>query len=228
MALESATTIAGLISSNPTASDPISQGDDHIALIKTVLKTVFPGAGGTGFSVPLSATEAELNFVHGVTSAIQTQLNNEALARAAIIPAGTKVAFYQATPPVGWTATAIQHDSMMRVVTSGGTGVLAGGYSGAGSGHSPIINSIVAAHTHTATSTSTVTDHGHVHTSYAAVLNASGDPNGGDPSGVGSSYFNTTSAVTGITVATSTTLSAQTNSGNWQPKYMNFCVGKKS
>jgi hypothetical protein len=75
MALESTTNIAGLISTNPTISDPISQGDDHIILIKSVLKTTFPGVGGSGFAIPLTATEAELNFVHGVTSAIQTQLN---------------------------------------------------------------------------------------------------------------------------------------------------------
>lgn len=75
MALESATSIAGLISSNPTSGDPVSQGDDHIVLIKSVLKNVFPGVGGSGFAIPLTATEAELNFVHGVTSAIQTQIN---------------------------------------------------------------------------------------------------------------------------------------------------------
>jgi microcystin-dependent protein len=59
------------------------------------------------------------------------------------------------------------------------------------------------AHLHSATST--VTDPGHIHTAYSMLLNANSDPNGGDPVGVGSSYFNTTSAVTGITVATSTT-----------------------
>jgi microcystin-dependent protein len=66
------------------------------------------------------------------------------------------------------------------------------------------------AHLHAATSSSVVTDPGHIHTSYAAVLNANSDPNGGDPTGVGSSYFNTTSSITGITVATNTTT---TNTG---------------
>jgi len=44
MALESATYIDGLVTSNPTGSDNISQGDEHIRLIKTVLKNTFPNA----------------------------------------------------------------------------------------------------------------------------------------------------------------------------------------
>lgn len=37
MALESATVIDELVATNPTAGDPVSQGDDHIRLIKSVL-----------------------------------------------------------------------------------------------------------------------------------------------------------------------------------------------
>jgi hypothetical protein len=76
MSLESTTTIAGLVAANPAATDPFHQGDDHLRLVKTVLKTTFPGSGGTGFSKPITATEDELNFVHNVTSAIQTQINS--------------------------------------------------------------------------------------------------------------------------------------------------------
>ena len=42
MALESATYVDGLVITNPTGSDSISQGDDHIRLIKTVLKNSLP------------------------------------------------------------------------------------------------------------------------------------------------------------------------------------------
>ena len=42
MALESASYIDGLVTTNPTGSDSISQGDDHIRLIKTVLKNSLP------------------------------------------------------------------------------------------------------------------------------------------------------------------------------------------
>lgn len=42
MALESASFVSGLVSTNPTGSDSISQGDDHLRLIKTVTKATFP------------------------------------------------------------------------------------------------------------------------------------------------------------------------------------------
>jgi len=75
MGLETTTTIAGLVATNPVSGDPLGQADDHLRLIKSVIKTIFPGTSGSGFSIPITATEAELNYVHGVTSAIQTQLN---------------------------------------------------------------------------------------------------------------------------------------------------------
>ena len=42
MALESTTKISGLVDTNPTATDVVSQGDNHLRLIKKVLKTSFP------------------------------------------------------------------------------------------------------------------------------------------------------------------------------------------
>jgi len=44
MALESATYISGLVDTNPSGSDSISQGDDHLRLIKSVLKSTLPNA----------------------------------------------------------------------------------------------------------------------------------------------------------------------------------------
>jgi heme O synthase-like polyprenyltransferase len=70
MALETATFINGLVVTNPTATDPKSQGDDHLRLIKSVIKNTFTAITGA-----IVATHTELNFVQGVTSAIQTQLN---------------------------------------------------------------------------------------------------------------------------------------------------------
>lgn len=43
MGLESATYIGDLITTNPTSADFRSQGDDHLRLLKTVLKNSFPG-----------------------------------------------------------------------------------------------------------------------------------------------------------------------------------------
>jgi hypothetical protein len=44
MGLEAATYIADLVTTNPPGTDKKNQGDDHIRLIKTVLKNTFPNA----------------------------------------------------------------------------------------------------------------------------------------------------------------------------------------
>jgi len=44
MSLESATYISGLVDTNPTGSDSISQGDDHLRLIKKVVQDSLPDA----------------------------------------------------------------------------------------------------------------------------------------------------------------------------------------
>jgi hypothetical protein len=94
MGLEAGTSIAALNSSWPLGADVKSQGDDHIRLIKAALKTTFPGAAAAGFVTPITATEAELNRVSGVTSAIQTQIDTKAAKGAntditSLAPSGT-------------------------------------------------------------------------------------------------------------------------------------------
>lgn len=44
MALETGTYISDLVTTNPTAGDPVSQADDHIRLLKTVLQNSVPYA----------------------------------------------------------------------------------------------------------------------------------------------------------------------------------------
>ena len=65
MALESGTYISQLNSSNPTTSDDVAEGDDHLRLIKAVLKNQFSGLSGT---TAISSSEAELNIMDGVTA----------------------------------------------------------------------------------------------------------------------------------------------------------------
>ena len=45
MALEAAQFISNLVATNPDPSDPVSEGDNHLQLIKRVLKNTFPTAG---------------------------------------------------------------------------------------------------------------------------------------------------------------------------------------
>lgn len=70
MGLESATYINSLDANNPTGSDTKAAGDDHLRLIKSTIKATFPNATGA-----ITATQTELNFMVGVTSLVQTQLN---------------------------------------------------------------------------------------------------------------------------------------------------------
>lgn len=69
--LETATYISDLNSSNPAAGDAKSQGDDHLRLLKSTIKATFPNVAGA-----VTPTHTELNYVDGVTSAIQTQINS--------------------------------------------------------------------------------------------------------------------------------------------------------
>lgn len=63
MALESTTYIDGLVATNPTGTDPRSQGDDHIRLVKSAVKATFPNLTGA-----VTATHTELNLIDGVTA----------------------------------------------------------------------------------------------------------------------------------------------------------------
>jgi hypothetical protein len=48
------------------ATDPKSQGDDHIRLIKSVLKNTFPN-----INAAVNATDEQMNFLVGVTALIE-------------------------------------------------------------------------------------------------------------------------------------------------------------
>ena len=99
MTVESATYISQLDTTLPTAADLISEGDDHIRLTKTVLKTQFPNFGTNA----VTASAAELNYSVGVTSAIQPQLNTKANSASptftgtVVLPANTSIGTVTAT-----------------------------------------------------------------------------------------------------------------------------------
>lgn len=70
MALETGNYITDLVITNPTGGDPKSQGDDHLRLVKKTVKQTFPN-----INAPVTVTPTELNYLTGVTSNIQAQLN---------------------------------------------------------------------------------------------------------------------------------------------------------
>jgi hypothetical protein len=73
MPIESANYIGQLDEANPPSGDPFQEGDDQIRLIKKAVRQSFPNVTNA-----VTATHTELNFVAGVSSAIQTQINNRA------------------------------------------------------------------------------------------------------------------------------------------------------
>lgn len=109
MALETGSYISALVSTNPTASDPKSQGDDHLRFVKAKILETFPSVTGA-----VTPTHTELNFVDGVTSAIQAQLDAKApiasptFTGTVTIPSGASIAGFAplASPTFTGTVTA--------------------------------------------------------------------------------------------------------------------------
>ncbi len=62
MALETASYINQLVPANPSGADRVHQGDDHIRMLKAVLKNTFPNLTG-----PVTLTQAQLNGVYSLT-----------------------------------------------------------------------------------------------------------------------------------------------------------------
>ncbi len=70
MALETASYVANLVSTNPDGGDQRSTADDHIRLIKASLKRTFPLLDS---AVSLSA--AQVHFVGDLSASVQLQIN---------------------------------------------------------------------------------------------------------------------------------------------------------
>jgi len=63
MALETGTYISDLVATNPAVTDPKSQGDDHLRLVKSTVKATFPNITG-----PVTASHTELSYMAGATT----------------------------------------------------------------------------------------------------------------------------------------------------------------
>lgn len=151
----------------PAGSDLLSQGDDKIREFKTAVRealragevagddiegveAIFPGASpstapvyryrGLKDTTANRPSSGQYGLYFDTTRNVLQRDNGSTWDDVAtVIPSGTKMVFYQASAPVGWTAVAI-NDKFLRVVTSGGTGGSTGGTMAA---------STDLAHTHT-------------------------------------------------------------------------------
>jgi hypothetical protein len=215
MGLETGSTISSFITSNPTSSDPVNQGDDHLRLIKSVLKAQFPGAAGNGFATAITATEAEINALHGLTNFY--------------FASGTRMPFAQAAAPTGWTQdiTDNANNRMLRVVNTAGNGV--------GGSDDPSVNSTtMVAHTHTFTGSAlaahTHSDAGHQHSIETRNTLTQGGPNATN------AWFNVNASATGVGYANIQASSAGTPAGSnsttsgvsWTPRYIDMIICSKN
>jgi hypothetical protein len=105
MGLESASYLDGLVTTNPVAGDGVAQGDDHIRLIKAVLKASFPG---------ITAAHTFSAFGKSMIEAADA-----AAARVVLppFPSGTVMLFAQTAAPTGWTKSTTHNDKALRVVS---------------------------------------------------------------------------------------------------------------
>ena len=68
MALESSTYINGLVANNPTSTDNISEGDNHIRLLKSTIKATFPNIAGAVSSTH-TAIDSAVTAANAATNA---------------------------------------------------------------------------------------------------------------------------------------------------------------
>ena len=185
MALETAQYISGLVQTNPTSTDTVSQADDHIRLIKKVLKDTFPNING-----PVTATPSQLN------SAVPTGFIG--------MWSGSL-----ATVPTGWglcDGTSGRPDLRDRFIVGAGSTYAVGATGGANS--VSLVEANIPSHSHTFSGSGlasaagahshTITDPGHSH-NYQSQTTPFIAGTGGSYS-LSATTSSTGSAITGISI----------------------------
>lgn len=223
MPLEISDTIEGLDSSWPLSGDPTDEGDNHIRLVKHVLKAQFPGSAGDGYSEAILALEDDLNNCTGSTGNFQEQIDalEERLDTTLPAPAGTELVFYQATPPAGWTQDTTKNNFMVRTVSGSG--------GGSGGSDSPIFNNKVPSHYHNLTGTAQ-TAGGHSHTMQGS-WESWGYPQTWGVHGLTEGTLSTNAAGDHTHSVTGTTQTPIGTGGgvvgNWEPQYIDVIIAVK-
>ena len=97
MALETGTYISDLVSANPPGTDAISQGDDHIRLLKSTIQASFPSTLTSAAIPNISGNANKLLAINSAGTQTEWQANNS-------IPSGCIVMWSGAISaiPTGW------------------------------------------------------------------------------------------------------------------------------
>lgn len=118
MALETGTYVQDLVTTNPTTNDPVSQGDDHLRLIKALLDATFPNASKAFYFPTTSASKVSGDSPVTVAATDENVLFRANATGGAItfnLPAA-------ATAGSGFTVGFVKTDSSSNAVTLDGNG----------------------------------------------------------------------------------------------------------
>lgn len=235
MGLETGSFISDLVQTWPLGTDPVSQGDNHIQLIKKVLKSQFAGHG-TGWDKAVLANPIEINMLYGIRTDISVQNQIDGIIANSGFPSGTCMIFYNQNPPPGWSLNIEVDDCMLRVVS--GVNQQGGTFYGF---HSPI--SFNWNHIHNVNGHSLIPSElpPHTHQMFVPATGSGPIGSGQNAASVGGSddYLYTISPTSGVASAGKTgtgndNLGGQphghttdVSGGVWQPKYINVIKATK-
>jgi microcystin-dependent protein len=144
MGLESGTYISDLVSNWPLATDKRREGDDHLRLIKQVLKNTFPNLNG-----PVTATPQELNALSSdLSAALAAVIPHLVPIRTVVMFSGTENLI-----PAGWKLCNGQTDANLGVLPDLRDKFVVGFSSGkplfSTGGAASVSSGVAGAHTHT-------------------------------------------------------------------------------
>ena len=124
MALESATYISQLVDTNPAGSDVISQGDDHLRLIKKVVQDSFPDVDQVATTIITKAT-APTTQIKGTiwydTSANLLKINTASTASTPVWVTINEGAPWAAVSPASTSCFRVHRNGTAQSTTGGGT-----------------------------------------------------------------------------------------------------------
>jgi microcystin-dependent protein len=144
MGLETGQYIKDLVTNWPLATDKRREGDDHLRLIKQVLKNTFPNLDG-----PVTATPAQLNGLTDALGAALASIVNH------LVPLRTVVGFagLETQIPTGWALCNGQTHPTLGVLPDLRGKFIMGASSsvpsGSAGGASSVTTGVAGSHTHT-------------------------------------------------------------------------------
>jgi hypothetical protein len=245
LTVNAASTLKGTLNIQPAGNGYIKIGRiDHVAStplidfncgatpVTTDARIIATGGNGVNFGGNLTIQAAQLNVPAGTMQGAD---------KIDSFPTGTMIPFYQSVAPAGWVSAGL--GSNFALITGAG-----GTYSG-GNGNIVTGCNMVASHTHTVNPASVTTSssgqHTHTYKDGFSVDHYNGDLYGGEnlpreAASIGSQWeYNgnihnrqlTSDGVSALHTHTvdipSTTTSANTSLGTWQPAYVTVLVCRK-